>query len=362
VREEILVAVSPGERRIAWRREGRFHRYRIERPALPDGVGDLLRGRIAAHVPAMAGAFVALPEEGFLPEGECEGRKLPPEGTVLALRVTRAAQGGKGWRVSARGLAPLPPGEVGLVRRGPDAALRFAASAPAAPILTDDAAEAARLRAALGRERVAIAPRAFDDAAEAEAEGLAQPEAPVPGGGRLLIHPLPALTAMDVDGGETTGSRHRDALLALNTAAMAEAARQIALRDLAGPILLDPAGLTQRQRQALEAPLRAALAEDPLTQCLGLGPLGLFELRRARIHTPLHEVLAGPLARGLAWLRQAAREAAAAPSRSLALHAPPSVVEALQSCPAALEEYAARAGRRLVLVPDATREEIADAS
>jgi hypothetical protein len=80
--------------------------------------------------------------------------------------------------------------------------------------------------------------------------------------------------------------------VAVNRLALPEFARQLRLRDLAGPILLDIAGLPMKQRGALEAPLRAALGAEPLVQYLGLGPLGLFELRRTRIHPPLHEVLA----------------------------------------------------------------------
>ena len=82
-----------------------------------------------------------------------------------------------------------------------------------------------------------------------------------------------------------------------------------------------------------------ALAPDRLAECLGTGPLGLFELRRARIHPPLAEVLAGPLTEGLALLRQAAREAAHAPHRRLALHAPAAVLDALRALPEALAEF-----------------------
>ena len=59
-----------------------------------------------------------------------------------------------------------------------------------ATVLTDGAAIATRLRAALGAGRVALSPRpVFDDALEAEFDMLAGPEAPLPGGGRILIHP-----------------------------------------------------------------------------------------------------------------------------------------------------------------------------
>ena len=137
---------------------------------------------------------------------------------------------------------------------------------------------------------------------------------------------------------------------AVNDAAVAEAARQLRLRQCAGAILLDLAGLSPRQRAALEPALRAALAPDPLAELLGIGPLGLFEIRRARIHRPLSEVLAGPLTPGLALLRQASVEAALAPHRRLALRAPAPVLAALRDLPEALAEYAAAAGHDIVLL------------
>ncbi|WP_431305723.1 ribonuclease E/G [Sediminicoccus sp. BL-A-41-H5] len=345
---QIRLSRSPGERRVALLRDGALLAYRCERPARPDGVGDILRGRIAAAMPALAGAFVALPEgeNGFLPESECEGRKLPPEGTILTLRVTRAGQGGKGPRLSAR--TPQSPGALALIARGPDAALRWAASHPEARIVTDEPGEAARLRGALGATRVLLHPEAFDSGLEDEVARLAEPVWDLAGGGRLIFSPLPALTAVDVDSG---GADPRE----VNRRAIAEFARQLRLRDLAGPILLDLAGLSVKQRAALEPDLRSACGPDGLTQCLGLGPLGLFELRRARIHPPLHEVLADrALAAGLALLRQAMRESAASPGQRLALEAPPAILAALEALPGALAEFTERAGHPLALRPAPT--------
>jgi hypothetical protein len=94
-----------------------------------------------------------------------------------------------------------------------------------------------------------------------------------------------------------------------------------------------------------------ALAPDRLAECLGTGPLGLFELRRARIHPPLSEILAGPLTPSLALLRAAGREAAHAPHRRLALHAPPALLAALRALPEALAEYERAAGHALTLTP-----------
>jgi Ribonuclease G/E len=349
---EIRVARSPGERRVALLRNGTLIGYRLERPARPDGVGDIVQGRIAAVMPGLAGAFVALPDgaNGFLPESEAPEKRLPPEGTRLTLRVTRAAQGGKGPRLSAR--TPQLAGE-GLLARGPDQALRWAARYPEADVVVDEGAEHARLAAALGRARVTRG-AAFDDALESEVMVLEGTEVPLPGGGRLIVSALPALTAVDVDSGGAEPA-------AVNRAALQTFARQMRLRDLAGPILLDLAGLSVKQRAGLEGPLRSALADDALVQLLGLGPLGLFEMRRARIHPPLHEVLADrALARGLVLLRRAAREAAHAPHRRIALHAPRAVLDALRAWPGAIGEYEAGAGHAITL-RDSPEEEIADA-
>ena len=120
----------------------------------------------------MAGAFLALGggETGFLPEKETGGDGSPgqnlQEGRILPVRVMRAAQGGKGPRVSARlsleeaaraaaaatngGTAPR------LLARGPEAALRLARAHPGATVETDGPDLAMRLRAALGPDRVSL--------------------------------------------------------------------------------------------------------------------------------------------------------------------------------------------------------------
>ena len=336
----IRVSRSPGERRVALLLDDVLTEAWVERPARPDGVGDVLAARVSAVAPAMAGAFLTLPDgqTGFLPESEASASRRPlkevvQEGRLLVVRVTRGAQGGKGPRVSVKRAPAIAAAEPGLLECGPDAALRLRTAYPEAQIQSDDATEAARLGAAL-------VPRAFDDALEAEFDILAGPVIPLPGGGRIILQTTHALTALDVDSGGDGD---------VNAIAIGEAARQIRLRQCAGAILLDVAGLAARARASLEAPLRQALAPDRLAECLGLGPLGLFEIRRARIHPPQAEVLAGPLTPGLALLRVAMREAAAAPHRRLALHAPPAVLAALRALPEALAEYAAGAGHSITL-------------
>ncbi|WP_328702794.1 ribonuclease E/G [Belnapia mucosa] len=349
---------------MALLRGDRLEEAWIDRPARPDGVGDLHRARVTALAPAMAGAFLAMAggETGFLPESEAGPVRQPiaqsvQEGLVLPVRVTRAPQGGKGARVTARltsaeqaRAAAAPPGNAPLLlARGPDAALRLARAHPRAEIVTDGAGLAARLRATYSPRPV------FDEALEAEFDALAGPEVPLPGGGRILVHPTPALTALDVDAGSAAGARDPEAQRRVNEAAVVEAARQIRLRHLAGPILLDLAGMARKRREALAEPLARALAPDRLARLLGLGPLGLFEILRQRIHPPLHEVLAGPLTPGLSALRMAVREAAARPGRRLALVAAPAVLAALEALPGALEEAAAAIGQPVQLRPDPLR-------
>ncbi len=367
----ILASRSPGEVRTALLDGDRLLEAWVERAGVADGVGDLHRARVSALAPAMAGAFVALGggETGFLPEkeaGEGSPGQALQDGRVLAVRVTRAAQGGKGPRVSARltrdeeaRAAAAEPGTAPRrLARGPDAVLRLARAHPDAVVETNSADVAARLRAALGPDRVLFrgAAPVFDDALEAEFESLAGPVAPLPGGGRVLVQPAAALTAIDADAGSVAGARDRQAQARFNAAALAEAARQIRLRNLAGPLLLDLAGLSRRERERFAGPLARALVPDPLTRFLGMGPLGLFEMQRRRVHPPVHEVLGwppSPLTHGLAALRRATREVSAAPGRPpLALRAAPTVVSALEAAPDALREIAEAAGRPLQLRAD----------
>jgi Ribonuclease G/E len=354
----ILVEASPGEVRTALLRGGMLTEAWVERPARPDGVGDLQRGRVVAISAAMSGAFVALAgnETGFLPESAASAprqpiRKAVQEGQILGLRVTRAAQAGKGPRLSAlladaeaALLAVAPPGAPRLVARGPCAAQHLAARYPKAVLRVAGAGLMARLRVALGDRVVAQHGAVFDEAIEGEFAALAESAVALPGGGVLHIQTTRALTALDVDSGGAG-----DGLARFNETALPEIARQIRLRNLSGAILLDVAGLSAKRRQALLEPLRAALAPDRLVRLVGLTGLGLVEMVRDRIHPPLAEILHTPLAEGLAALRQAARDAAARPAQRLVLEARPEVIAALRDLPGALDDYTALTGHGLEL-------------
>jgi len=354
----IRVASSPGQAQIAVVDNNRLLDYALWRPGAPDGVGDVHRGRIIAHVPAMAGAFVALAgAEGFLPDSEGARRGNGPgltAGTVLTVRISRAAQGSKGPRLTARVDGLPASGPVGLLCRGPDPITRLAARYRDAPILVDDAGMAAGLDQGA---RVSVARSVFDDDVAEAIEALSRPIIELPGGASLSIWPTPALVAIDVDGGGAlTGAgsgsarpRHE----ALNRTVLPAVAEQIMLRNLSGAIVVDLAGLPSRKRATLAPDFVAALANDPLhPKFLGFTSLGLAEIVRSRVHPPLHELLAGPLAAGLAALRAVMAAFRHDPRGMPAVRAHPAVVSVLQGDPAALPDLMRRAGRGVTLRSD----------
>ena len=343
-------AISPGEMRVAaWDGE-RLHDVALSRAAVPDGVGDLHRARITARVRAMAGAFVALEGgvEGFLPDSEgAEG-----EGRILGVRITRAAQGGKGPRLtaklSAEDAALIGTGTPALLRRGPDALVRMAEAHPNAPILIDDAGSAAR-----SPRKVELVARAFPDELEDAWDALSSPIADLPGGARMQISPTPALVAIDIDLGSATAERGSKTHTQgeANRNLLPELARQIRLRNLSGAILVDLGGMPVKKRASLTPDFVRALATDPLKpRFLGFTQLGLAEIVRPRVLPPLHELLTGPHAQGLVALRRLVRDAAVASHRALALHASAEIATALLADSVAQNDVAARTGRNLVIV------------
>ncbi len=341
-------ACSPGEIRVAAVSDGSLVDYAIWRPGRPDGVGDVHRGRVISVVPGMAGAFVALDgADGFLPDSA--GASGHGVGDVLAVQIVRAAQGGKGPRVAKIGESP-GLGSPTLLRRGATPIQRLADLHPG-PVYVDDAAVAAGLRPVLG-DRVRFA-TAWDDALASEATALSYKLTALPGGLRAMIEPTAALVAIDVDMAAATAGRQVKSPKqeAANRAVLPALAWQIRVRNLSGAILVDLAGLSLRRRSQLAEPFRAALSTDPLRpRLLGFTAGGLAEIQRPRIHPPLHEMLAGPHAAGLAALREIAGTANVL--NPPWLRAAPDVVTALESDPVALPALAHRLGRPLLLRSD----------
>jgi hypothetical protein len=221
---------------------------------------------------------------------------------------------------------------------------RFAIQYPGAPIFADDPAMAAQLGAI-------PAATVFDDTVAEAIDALSRPVVDVPGGARLSIWPTPALVAIDVDaGGMLAGRSHHEAV---NRTVLPFLADQVRLRNLSGGIVVDLAGLSARKRAALGPDFAAALAADPLRpRFLGFTALGLAEIVRARVHPPLHELLTGPLAAGIAALRAVLAAYRGDPRGMSGVRAHPAVVAALQADPAALPDLARRTGRSVTLRSD----------
>ncbi len=284
----IRVSVRGADTRIALIEDGVFSEYAIWRQSAPDGIGDLYTGRVTARVPALGGVFVTLGHEsGFLPDSA--GGNDRGEGDALAVRITRAAQGGKGPRLEAvkAAIADHP----GLMRRGDGPLLDLTKLYKRADIIADDYALIANLK---GKVEIKYDAEAFSSALEDEIAALAESACALPGGARASITPTPALVAIDIDAGAAIAERGTKSRIQarLNHDLIPELARQIRLRNLGGAILIDFAGMKAAARASLTAPLEAALARDPLRpRLLGFTKLGFAEILRPRIRPAFHEIM-----------------------------------------------------------------------
>ena len=301
-------------------------------------------------MPALAGCFVLLANgsEGFLPDSAAPAGVSA--GDAVSVRVVRAAQGGKGPRLTDAVL--VPPGAPALLERGPGAVERLTALHPTAPVNVEGAALYAALRPVLGdRLRKAAFPSALAESVEA----LGHPAAVLAGGVRASFHPTPALVAVDLDTAAATADRRgkEAGQLALNRAVLPGLARHLRARNLSGAVVVDLAGLSPKRRRALAPDFSAALAPDPVgARFLGFTALGLAEIVRTRVHPPLHEMLAGPHAAALRAARAWVREAAARPGAVPALHAALDVHAALAGDTATMADLADALGHPPMVVLD----------
>ena len=244
---------------------------------------------------------------------------------------------------------------------------------PTGGIIVDDRRVVARLAEAAAERVPALADRiALHDGpqplfAESDVEdqiddALARHVA-LPRGGSLVIDPLEALTAIDVNmGGAGAGRTSDDAVMALNRTAAAEVARQVMVRNIAGLIVIDFISMrSKRHRRELVEAVRRAFAGDRVAvDVLGMTPAGLVEVTRQRRGRSLadlmfsaasREPVGKPAASACAALRAALRTLGA--GRPV-LICRPDIAAALKGPLAgALEETTRRLGQSLELREDA---------
>ena len=125
-------------------------------------------------------------------------------------------------------------------------------------------------------------------------EAALRSRAPLPSGGYLVINQTEALVAIDVNTGRDVGSADFDeTVLRTNLEAVAEAVRQIRLRDLSGILVIDLIDMEREDhRERVFARLEAELEKDRARhRVLEISEFGLVQLTRRRSHANLETLL-----------------------------------------------------------------------
>jgi Ribonuclease G/E len=366
--EEILLSWGPGESRLALIAEGRLVELVLDRPDLL--AGSVFLGRVGEVNARLDAAFVDLgrgDKPGFLPGAAALGLS---QGQSLLVQVRADAQGGKGPLLTAepRGLRDDDRALIehrsdslrapALVWR-PHPLVRLLHANPSVTrVRVDDAAAFAEARALLPdrvewhRDGSVFTLYDVDEAIDAALD----PVVPLPGGGRLVIEPTSALTAIDVDSGAGSPAE-------ANRRAVDEIARQMRLRAIGGQIVVDfVSGGGKGSLFKLAGALKRAVAFDPVpTHVFGVTPLGLVELTRERRGPSLAEQMSErpwqPSAATMAFtaLRRVLAEVAGRPGLLPGLVVAPEVADALARLPEAMAEAGRRLGVRLAVRAESGR-------
>jgi len=307
---------------------------------------------------------VLSPQTGFAVERGAAG--LSPE--LLRAEAERLVAE---WQrlVTEAGTARPPR----VLSTGPDVVERALLdwTSPSLDIVVNDPSLAASVSTLLsGRlpdvsasSRVDSRPALFEaEGIEEQLEAALSPQAPIRGGGFLLIEPGRTLTAVDVNsGGDDRRPRE------INLVAAEEIAHQLRLRAIGGLVVIDFIDLrTPSARGPVLERLTQVLLPDPAgCELAGATRLGLVELTRRRTGPSLAELLTEPCGFagsgrvrrietiGTQLLRRVAGEARATPGRPIVLYCAPELGTAFAGVLAdGVAELEARLGRPLPIVAD----------
>jgi ribonuclease G len=379
----LFVSVSPGEIWAAVVADGDLAELRLQRTIGEARPGDVYLGRVAEWRPELPAALVeiGMARPAFLSGEDVLPGTKPRQGDAVLVQIVKAARADKAAGATmklkladrdraavqdaARGAAPPL-----LLRRHetPLAAILGSFLRPTPDeIVLDDRAALAEARAWLKQHRPDCAELAAlhgDASPLLEAHGVAAAidevlatRVSLSRGAAIAIEPVAAAVAIDVDGGAAGA-------VAANLEAAAEIARQIRLRDLSGPIVIDFIGMKKRADKArVQAALATATEPDRDIQLLGYTRLGHFELvrkrRRASLGEQLFEYAPGgwqrktPLTVALEALRQVRRDSLTVPGKRFALRVHPEIAACLDGAAhAVLRDLEARLGRPVTIIAE----------
>lgn len=294
--DTLLIDRAPGETRVAVLSGDSIVEVYHHRPGVP-GAGALYRGRVGKRMPDASAVFVdiGLAKPAFM---SC-GATSPVEGASIDVRIVQPPRGGKGAKVAhanpktvqthiGQGQGELTtPSCIAEAEHPVSLSARLYGASLARIIVTPNDAGGA-LRSLLESESAAELESTpddifFDYGIDEAIEGALEPEAPFAGGGKLIIEPTAALVAIDVDAGPLPAGQ-------ANEVAIEAVARQLRLRALAGPMIMDL--IPTKGRSRLVERLKAAVRLDPVpTKVSGLTPEGRLEFNRRRLRPSLAEAL-----------------------------------------------------------------------
>lgn len=209
-------------------------------------------------------------------------------------------------------------------------------------------------------------PLMMDEDLEDDIERALSARVNLPGGGSVIFSETPALVAIDVNtAGTSAGGREQSALKS-NLEAAREIARQIRLRNLSGLLVIDFVSMKSREKGVrLLDVLKKAVVDDPSQVFVGgFTRFGLIEMTRKRERPSLaanlldgcppcsgYGFVASAKTRAYRALDELAVEAAADPSRDLALRVSEKVAMALSGpVKAALQGFEKTHGRPVTII------------
>lgn len=233
--------------------------------------GEVFRARVTKVDGSLNGAFCEIGRgpTAFLPFGKAGRPEGLHEGAAIGVQIAREQFQEKGPTLT---LFEVEPGEA------PEIVV-------AAPPLAE--------RLSMMYEAPVRTPKEADIALDELFEEALEAVVPLPGGGKLIIEPVTAMTVIDVDaaGRQSQGGAPKMAL-DLNKTAAREAARQIRLRGIGGVVAIDFLPLKKKQDQSqLDQTLKGAFKRDPAK--VDVAPPSRFaivELARQRLGRALHEI------------------------------------------------------------------------